>query len=212
MQKNRSNRFIDEFKKDQTQSGNVKHKSDNTVKTSYSPEIFERIQEYNKNLTILDVKYSNLVFTQQILVRCALLEPAVDPVTGFITVPQIVVPMHTSMGITHSHIEKHYAYSRYAVIVSDFPPLELHKGMIVQLDEDAIQILPRGTVKTGFDHKYAYQYNYPTFKETPQPTEPQDENFGYLLIEPRRIITIVPTTVTQNEAKLEQDRTDISSN
>ncbi len=207
MQKRKSQRFNDLYKQDQIAAGNPKHKSDNDVKTGYSPEIFEKVKAYNQQFTTIDEKYAKLVFTQQVLVRCALIEPSIDPDSGFITVPQITVPMPTQMGIVQTHVEKHYAYSTYAVVVSENPHLGLHKGQIVQLDPEAANLIGRGNVKSGFDVKYVYQYKYPTYKETPEPFEPEDENFGYLLIEPRRIITVLPY-----ETELEQVGTDLPTN
>lgn len=149
----------------------------------YNEDIIKALEEYNKTIADFDPLYSNLKPRFKVLVRCYTNEIKKDE-NGLIVPNTIPVPIKTKSGHGDiAFVETPWPYAKKVVVVAAHPNSDLKKGDVVTLDKNPITAaLGNGNnallaVSNGFVHpdesgKYSSGF----------PTDPQDKNYGYLLV------------------------------
>lgn len=158
---------------------------------NWDEEFNEKLKEYNQNITNLNPKYSKLVPRQKVLVRVFTKE--LEVTESGIYIPNIErVPIPTQSGFgSIGEVESPYPYATKAVVVA-VPAFmqDLKPGMVVQLGEAPTKGVPMGggsgaaiVIPKNYTH---YEYN-----QAAPPTDPENEHYGYLLVDSRDIEIIL---------------------
>lgn len=151
-----------------------------------------KLKAYNKTVTELDPLYSTLSPRSKILVRVFTKE-LVETKDGVIIPNTQRVPIQTQAGHgTLGEVENPWTYSTKAVVVG-VPEFikDLQPGDLVQLGEEPTRGVPLGAGH-GAMIVIPNAYTHYDCKEMSPPVEPDDQHYGYLLVESRFIEMKLP--------------------
>lgn len=153
----------------------------------------KKLKEYNKNIKKLDKEFAKLRPRLKVLVRCYMKELKEDE-NGVLQVNTSLVTAKTKSGIgVVGSMTNPYPYSRNAVIVAvpdhykDIPGLKDLKPK----QEVVLANNPVTAVAVGYGHdaqiNIPSSFIHPDHDEMSVPQDPQNQNFGYLLVDSSKI-------------------------
>lgn len=149
----------------------------------FDENLDKSIKEYNKNITKLDSRFTSLIPMNKILVRVFLKELKKNE--SGLYIPQVeFVRSKTHAGVGYiGEVESPFPYSKQAVVVSvpDNNATSLVPGDIVLLNSKPVKAEPSGS---GNEARIiiASAFTHPDLGDE-VPTNPADDNYGYLLIQ-----------------------------
>lgn len=160
-------------------------------KITFDDEFDAQLKEYNENITNFDEKYTSITPRFDVLCR-VFVRPLERSEGGLIKSNLAPIQADTKSGVGNIYIEDPYSFDRKAVVVCvPNGVTDLKQGDIVSLSRGAIQkeILGRGDdsiprIRNSFVHP-----DLSNPDETPM--NPEDINYGYMLIPPYELKTIL---------------------
>lgn len=152
------------------------------IAPEYTQEYIQKIQGYNKRVTIIDSKYSSLRMNTSILVRCFAYEPVISE-AGIVEPIKAVVPVKTPNGqYAHHYVENPFPFSQKAVVVATPSNSSFKTGDIVLLKEGALSLGHTGDAKNGFDLFVGNSFQYPTDSPSSTVRDMDHVDYGYVTI------------------------------
>lgn len=150
------------------------------------------IKKYNQEIKNLNPLYSNMIPVTKVLVRCFHIETERTESGLIVTPTKALVKLPTRAGVGFKGTaESPYLYTRKAVIVSvperymNDENGKIKPGVIVQLENPALQAIPTGRNSTGgeeFDIDMPNAFTHYSYQGITPPIDPEDDHFGYLLV------------------------------
>lgn len=167
---------------------------DGKIDSKYTDEFEDKCVAYNATVTELDPKYTGIVPNGKILVRCfvklakrsesGLIEPITRP---------IGIPTQAGIGEV-ALIDDPLPYSSKAVIIAAATDL------VEKYSPSKLVILSDGLIKTtsigrgmGAGVSIPSAFSHPDLHDSEiKPQDPQDRNYGYLMVNPYDILGFLP--------------------
>ena len=162
----------------------------------YNDDQNQKLVDYNANIKKINDKYSNLKMRFDVLVR-VFVNPMEVGESGVLKPNSIPVSAPTNSGVGYiGQIHNPFPYTPKAVVVSIPDEIkDLKVGDIVILADSPVKAVAIGrgdqatiTIPNKFVHPDEAN-KYPL--DAPIPTDPSDENYGYLIIKPYDIKIIL---------------------
>ena len=149
----------------------------------YDETLVNTIKEYNKNISDINDLYSNVKCRFKVLVRTYLKEPEIDD-NGIIIPNALPIPITTNAGIgNYALVDSPWPYSKKVLVIDAPEGSSLVKGDVCLMDktpvagvqgkgDNAMLTIPNGFIHPDEQNKYVTDF----------PTDPNDKNYGFLLV------------------------------
>jgi len=158
------------------------------ISFTFDEEFDNKLTEYNKNITNFHEAYKTTQPLHKVL--CRVYAAPLSKTPGGMIIPnQAPIQVQTKSGVGTQWIDDPFSFTTKAVVVASPTHNSLEQGDLVVLTMDALQkqVMGQGQEAEPF---IANSFIHPDVStDVTTPSDPSNDNYGYFLIDPFKIIT-----------------------